>query len=96
MADNYILLHYGTKSWSQQIVDSATLFATRVKYVEILQEQVAGLIIFSFTLSTCIYIKYRSSYLLTLLSLSGQQPVTKVVLIKEIVHQTFMTILKTS
>ena len=35
MADNFILLHCGTKSWSRQIFDSGTLFATKVKYVEI-------------------------------------------------------------
>ena len=54
MADDSILLHYGTKSWSRRIVDNTTLFATKVKYMEILQEQVAGFIIFCFTLSTCI------------------------------------------
>ena len=29
---------------NQQIVDSATLFATRAKYIEILQEKLTGLI----------------------------------------------------
>ena len=54
MAENFILLHCGTKLWNRQIVDSTILFTTRVKYMEILQEQFAGLIIFSFGLSTCI------------------------------------------
>ena len=54
MVEDFILLHYSTKSWNRQIVDSATVFATGVKYMEILQEQHAGLIIFSFTLSTSI------------------------------------------
>ena len=54
MAENFTLSQYSTKSWNRQIVDSATLFATRVKYVKILQEQFAGLIILSFTPSTFI------------------------------------------
>ena len=40
--------------WNRQIFDIATLFATRVKYMKILQEQFAGLITFSLTRSTCI------------------------------------------
>ena len=52
-------------SSAKDFFSSATWFATRVKYIEILQELFAGLIIFSFTLSTFISnIKYRSSYLL--------------------------------
>ena len=54
MADNFILLHCGAKSWSRQIGNSATLFAARVNYIGILHEQFAGLVIFSFTLATCI------------------------------------------
>ena len=55
MAENFILLHYGTKSWNRQIVDSATLFATRLSKIPGFTKQFAGLI-FSFTLSTCISI----------------------------------------
>ena len=49
MAENFILLHYGTKPWNRQIVVSATLFATRVKHSEILQDQLARLVTFSLT-----------------------------------------------
>ena len=83
MAKNFILLHYDTKSWNQQIVDSATLFATRVKYMEILQEQFAGLFAFSFTLSILLYVYQISNIFLDTHTVSGQLPVTKFCLISE-------------
>ena len=55
--------------WNQQIVDSATLFATRAKDMDILKEQFAGLVILSFPLPTCIsnidsrIICFRASFL---------------------------------
>lgn len=39
MAEKLILLHYRVKSRNRQIVDSATLFLTRVKYKKNFQEQ---------------------------------------------------------
>ena len=57
------------------MVDSAILFATTVKYMEILQEQFAELIIFSFTLSTCVS-NIEARIFLDTHTLSGQQLVT--------------------
>ena len=80
MVENFILLHYSTKSRNRQLVNSATLFATRVKYMEklILQEQFKGFIIFN----------YYSIYMYSISNIedrifldthtaSGQQLVTK-------------------
>ena len=54
MTEKFILLYYRTILWNRQTNDDAALLAIRVKYKEIFQEQFAGLIIFSITLSTCI------------------------------------------
>ena len=52
MDENSILVHCGTMSWNRQTVDSTTFFATKFYYMEIFQEQFAGLVMFSFTLTT--------------------------------------------